>query len=139
MVMAGDMTQHCKIYICSNFLFKNFEYLILKQPLKNSVNKKNRQDSPGTYDLNCSSLCHFKFSTKQMLQFSRYYTVFYSIHPLITTELGPILILTTLNLVIFKTISKTKKRFVSMAQQYLQYNNVKLIIGVSSSFAKGGH
>ena len=38
----------------------------------------------------------------------RYYTLFYSIHPLITTELGPIVILTSLNIMIFKTISKKR-------------------------------
>ena len=40
-----------------------------------------------------------------------YYTVLYSFHPLITTELGPIFILITLNILIFKKIMKTKKRF----------------------------
>ena len=54
---------------------------------------------------------------KQSLIFSllwmtigRYYTTFYSIHPLITTELGPIIVLTSLNIIIFKTFSQIKRR-----------------------------
>ena len=42
----------------------------------------------------------------------RYYTIFYSIHPLITTELGPIVILTSLNILIFNTVTKNKRRWV---------------------------
>ena len=40
----------------------------------------------------------------------RYYTVLYSIHPFITTELGPIILLITLNILIYKRIEKAKKR-----------------------------
>ena len=43
----------------------------------------------------------------------RYYTIFYSIHPLITTELGPIVILTSLNILIFNTVTKNKRRWIS--------------------------
>ena len=45
-----------------------------------------------------------------MSDYYRYYTVLYSVHPLVTTELGPIVILTTLNILIFNTIMKTKRR-----------------------------
>ena len=40
----------------------------------------------------------------------RYTTVLYSVHPLITTELGPILTLASLNTFIFSTIRTTKSR-----------------------------
>ena len=46
----------------------------------------------------------------QLLTIGRYYTTFYSIHPLITTELGPIIVLTSLNIIIFKTFSQIKRR-----------------------------
>ena len=41
----------------------------------------------------------------------RYYTVLYSIHPLITTELVPIFILITFNVFIYKRVDKAKKRY----------------------------
>ena len=40
----------------------------------------------------------------------RYYTVLYSFHPLITTELGPIFTLITLNIFIYQRLDKAKRR-----------------------------
>ena len=46
----------------------------------------------------------------------RYYTVLYSIHPLITTELGPIFILITFNIFIYKRVAKAKRRYVGLVR-----------------------
>ncbi|XP_023330932.1 FMRFamide receptor [Eurytemora carolleeae] len=45
-----------------------------------------------------------------------YTTVMYSFHPLLTTELGPILTLSSLNLFIYSAIRSTKQRFVGHNQ-----------------------
>ena len=49
---------------------------------------------------------------------ARYYTVLYSIHPLITTELGPIFILITFNIFIYKRVAKAKRRYVGRGEAF---------------------
>ena len=53
----------------------------------------------------------------------RYYTTFYSIHPLITTELGPIIVLTSLNIIIFKTFSQIKRRLADDTAQFSAFSD----------------
>ena len=55
----------------------------------------------------------------------RYTTVLYSVHPLVTTELGPIVMLIFLNIFIFSTIRSSKLRYnkLMLLTRTISYNS----------------